>query len=192
MMSSEFYKDRFSRRIPLTGLFMERLGALVSEHGDVTEEVTMVAIVGQAMIDAKLVEEITDEALTEVVTQLNEHRDEKKGDEEGAKPQGQGKHFAGYFSEWASGLSYDKLCFYAAGYDYAKAREYFENHDQRSILALADEKLRLEFELARVSFEAALFGFGGSYKDTPREGDSVFDLSDDSQIAENALKNLGF
>lgn len=191
-MPSEFYLERFERKIPLTGMFLERMGKLISAAGEVDDE-GMVEIIAQAMVDAGLVEEPTDEAVAGIIVDLNAiYGDKKDKKEEEDKPTGKGKHFAGYFAEWASSLSFDKLCFYAAGFDYAKAREYFVTLDQRSVVAIADEKLRLEFELARVSFEAALFGFGGGYKNTPREGESVFDLSSGGQDAEKALKNLGF
>ena len=131
-MPSEFYLDKFERSIPLTGLFMERLGLLVSGAGGQVDEAGMLVLLAQAMQDAHLVEATaTDEQVQEVVISIEEYHREQAEKADEPQSTGKGKHFAGYFSEWASALSYDKLCFYAAGYDYAKAREYFESHDQR-------------------------------------------------------------
>lgn len=192
-MNSQFYKDKFERRIPVTGLFMERVGVLIKDQGGALDQGQMAEVMVQALVETGLVAEPTEDDLEYLALEINKRYKDKEGEEEKDRPPtGKGKHFAGYFSEWASEMAYDRLCFYAAGFDYAKAREYFETYDQLAIVALADEKLRLEFELARVTFEASLFGFGGGYKDTPREGESVFDLTQEGQAAERTLKDLGF
>ena len=48
-MPSEFYLDKFERSIPLTGLFMERLGLLVSGAGGQVDEAGMLVLLAQAM-----------------------------------------------------------------------------------------------------------------------------------------------
>ena len=191
-MSSEFYLDYFERKVPLTGLFLEHLGKSVSEAGEITAQEEMVKLVGDCLKQVGLLKDPTTSETLDVIADI-ESCYKKPGEEnEINKPDSKGKFFAGYFAEWASEMKYDTLCLYVANFEYAKARNYFESQDQRSIIAIADEKLRLEFELARVSFEASLFGFGGSYKGTPKEGDQGFDLSTDGEVAEQALKNLGF
>lgn len=194
-MSTQFYQDRFERRLPITGLFLERLGRTVEglrDRGDDLTEALLVGLVTQCLKECGLVEEAQEEDVVYVIQQLEELYKDNEETEEVSSPSGKGKNFAGYLAEWAYGLSYDKLCLYIADFDYTRAQQYYESLDQRSIVAIADEKLRLDFEKARVSFEASLFGFGGSYKATPKEGEVDFDLTQDSSAAERALKNLGF
>jgi hypothetical protein len=190
-MPSEFYKDRFERKIPITGLFLERVGALSQEAERELDEQGVVDVIVQALQDTGLCDHPSDEDLEYVSYQLNQRlsKEHKEGGKAGARS---GSSLFGYFAEWASSLEYDKLCFYVAGFDYAKAKELFEQLDQQVIEALANEKLRLEYQLATVSFESALFGFGGGYKDTLKEGDQVFDLDSENTSAEQVLKNLGF
>lgn len=192
-MASEFYRDYFDRKIPLTGLFIEHLGNKMKKAPEDIDPVMLLEILEECLIETGLLKEPTEEQLVSVLKDLQSCYEEGKKDTEGTTwSNNKGKNFAGYLQEWATSLSYDKLCLYVAGFDYVKAREYFETRDQRSIVAIADEKLRLEFELARVSFEASLFGFGGGYKATPKEGDADFDLTSDDEVAVEALKSFGF
>lgn len=192
-MASIFYQDKFDRQIPLTGLFLECLGNYVKELGDELTDEAILHAVQRALMKSELRKEPSEEDLAYVAEELTRRSaaaEERQGDAKATSIKG--RYFSGYLTDWAYGLNFDKLCLYVADYDYPKARELYETLDQQSVVALADEKLRLEFERARVTFEAALFGFGGGYKDTPKEGDATFDLTDDNQSAERALKNMGF
>lgn len=194
-MPTIFYQAKYESVFPITGLFLELLGIKLQnlEQTPTNEEFAVILI--DCLKESELCKEPSDKELSYVVEELEKrHKNtEDKRDREGeSNKTGKGKHFAGYFADWASAMTYDKLCFYVADYDFAKAKDYYETQDQQTIVAIADEKLRLEFEKVRAAFEAALFGFGGGYKDTPREGDSSFDLTEDSKSAERALKNMGF
>lgn len=191
-MSSFFYEDRFNRILPLTGLFMERLGVKVEEAGGLNET-NLMPVITSCIKECELVEgEVEEKHVLEVISRLKEL--ESESDQDGKKPgsnkTGKGRFFAGYLTDWATKLNYVQLCLYAANFDYQKAREYFEKRDQQSIIALAHDKLRLDFEMARVSFEAALFGFGGKYKDTPGEGDIEIDLTEGGERANRAFESL--
>ncbi|MEA3242339.1 MAG: hypothetical protein U9Q19_02725, partial [Pseudomonadota bacterium] len=70
------------------------------------------------------------------------------------------------------------------------ARKYYETVDHQSLIAIAHEKLKFDFERARVSLEASLFGFGGGYKATPKEGDNVIDLTTGGEEANRALEEM--
>ena len=194
-MPSHFYQDRFIHTIPLTGLFVEHLGIKVKEAGGLTEE-NVVPTIAQCLVDCGLVEkEATEAQVAGVIERLQEiEKKDLEGKGERSPDTGKGKYFAGYLTDWATNLNYVQLCLYAADFDYPRARKYFEEVDQQSLIALAHDKLRFDFERARVSFEAALFGFGGKYKDTPGEGDSVIDLTQDGEDAnkrlERAVKGL--
>jgi hypothetical protein len=194
-MPTIFYQAKYESVFPITGLFLELLGIkLQSFEQTPTNEETAVILL-DCLKESGLRKEPAEDDLRYVVEELEKrHQDseEKRNKEGESNKTGKGKHFAGYFASWASEMTYDKLCLYVADYDFTKAKDYYETQDQQTIVAIADEKLRLEFEKVRAAFEAALFGFGGGYKDTPREGDSSFDLTEDSKSAERALKNMGF
>lgn len=193
-MPTVFYQDKYEQPLPITGMLLEILGIKLKQFEEAPTGDDVHQVLRQCLEESGLAKDPTDEQVVYVAEELQQrHEKTQEKGEEASGAKGKGKYFAGYFADWASDMPYDKLCFYVAGYDYAKAKDYYETHDQQTIVALADEKLRLEFELARVSFEASLFGFGGGYKDTPKEGDAVFDLSiDGDESGERALKNLGF
>ena len=193
-MPSFLYEDRFVRTLPLTGLFVEHLGIKIEQAGGLTEE-NVFPTVSQCLLDCGLVEgEVKEKHVVEIITRLKrlEEEDEAKERSEPEEDSGKGKFFAGYLSHWATQLNYVQLCLYAADFDYLKAREYFEKQDQQSIIALAHDKLRFDFERARVAFEAALFGFGGKYKDSPGGDDNavVIDLTDGGERANRAFETL--
>jgi hypothetical protein len=151
----------------------------------------MVPILSQCLLDCDLVEgDVKEEHLAEIISRLQALEKESREREGSSSKTGKGKYFAGYLTEWATNLNYVGLCLYAADFDYSKAREYFEKYDQQSIIALAHDRLRMDFEKARVAFEASLFGFGGKYKDTPGDADVEIDLTDGGERANKAFESL--
>lgn len=192
-MATLFYEDRFERRLPLTGLFIECFGKEVAEI-DNPSGADIVRVISETLIKCGLVEgEPSEEDVVYVVERMNLLAADGEVKGKGADaPNGKGKFFAGYFMEWASGLEFHALCLYAAGYDYEKARRLYEEVDHKSLIAIAHEKLQFDFERARVALEASLFGFGGGYKDTPKSDDSsnVIDLTGDSPEADRILKSM--
>jgi hypothetical protein len=191
LMSSIFYQDKFSRQLPLTGLFIECVGNQMSS-AEGADSVDVVEAIKKALVVSELVSgDPTDDQIVYMVGRLNDMATENAAKPDAGGPQNsKGKFFAGYFTDWAANLDYVTLCLYAAGYDYAKARKYYETVDHQSLIAIAHEKLKFDFERARVSLEASLFGFGGGYKATPKEGDNVIDLTTGGEEANRALEEM--
>lgn len=187
-MPSIFYQEKFDQPLLITGLFLERLGVKVEEAGGMTEE-NAEEILSQCLVDCQIVQKSpTEEQLAYVLSRLQEKGDKDKST--APESSGKGKHFAGFFTSWANSMDFATLCLYIADYNHSKARELYENLDQRSVVALAHERLRFDFEKARVSFEACLFGFGGGYGKTPNEGDIDIDLTTGGERANKAFEEL--
>lgn len=189
-MASMFYLDRFKREMPLTGLFIECVGH--RSQGEESDAARVVKILGDALVESGLVEkDPTDDQIVYIANRMKEMREggEEKDKDSPLTPSS-GKYFAGYFTEWAAELDYVTLCLYVSDYDYDTARRHYEETDYQSIIAIAHEKLKLDFEKARVSFEASLFGFGGGYKDTPKEGDNVVDLVNGGEEANRTMEAM--
>lgn len=187
-MASMFYLDRFKREMPLTGLFIECVGHLTK--GEEADAAGVVEILGSALVDSGLVEK--DPTESQIIYIAGRMKEMREGDEKTDSPltPSSGKYFAGYFTEWAAELDYVSLCLYVSDYDYDAARRHYEETDYQSIIAIAHEKLKLDFENARVSFEASLFGFGGGYKNTPKEGDNVVDLVNGGEEANRTMEAM--
>lgn len=188
-MSTIFYEEKFNPQIPLTGLFMEHLGVKIEQAGGVSAEIA-VEVIKECLVECDVLKDVTEEQLVGVVKRINDLAEKPTSEDEGAGSTGKGKFFAGYLTDWANGLDYAKLCLYLADYSYHTAREYYEKIDQQIIIAIAHDKLRQDFENARVVFEASLFGFGGSYGNTPKEGEEVIDLMEGGERANRAMEQL--
>ena len=90
---------------------------------------------------------------------------EKEGEEEGDP-----KHFAGYYLRWVRGLDYQQVCLYLARYDLKEGKRLYAEEDIKDVAALLSERAVYDFEVGRLGFEAALFGFGGSYGEGEGKG----------------------
>jgi hypothetical protein len=190
-MPSIFHRARFSIRTPLTSLFLEHFSLELTKLTPEEREDQFVEVLARCMEECGLSEgPPSDDQLIEIADRLNQVVPTEET-EDGQTLRG-GSHFSGYFIEWSGKLRADGLCLYLADYDYPRANRLYCELDQQLVVAIASEKLRLEFERARVAFEAALFGFGGSYKGSPQGDEKVFDLTKDNAAAEVALKNFGF
>lgn len=193
-MPSLFYSEMFRPGLPLTSLFIETVVEELSKLPKDQREDRFFSILEESVTRCGLLDGLpSEEQVVDLATRLGERSRGLGGSgAAGAPPDGSGKRFAGYLISWASSLRIDRLCLYAAGYDYRLAEYYYRSLDQQTLVAIANAKLELELERAKVGFEAALFGFGGRYKDTPDENTQVFDLTGDNPGAEVALKNMGF
>lgn len=187
-MTTIFYQEKFNPQIPLTGLFMEHLGVKIEQAGGVSAEIA-VGVIKDCLLECDVLEEVSEDQLIGVVKRINDLAEAPAKEDSADASTGKGKFFAGYLTDWANGLDYAKLCLYLADYSYHTAREYYEKIDQQIIIAIAHDKLRQDFENARVVFEASLFGFGGSYGNTPKEGEEVIDL-EGGERANRAMEQL--
>lgn len=84
---------------------------------------------------------------------------EKKPAVAGIKKQ----NFGEYYDTFLSELDLSSVCLWIAGYDPERARALYYDEDYEVFDELVKVKLRDARETARLHFEGALFGFGGSY-----------------------------
>jgi hypothetical protein len=192
-MPSLFFQDFFRQGPPLTSLFIEFVAETLAALPEDERQEKFLEAISQGMERCELSDgPPSAEAVVEIAVRLESHYSTQSEQKKASGPSGAGKTFLGYFIEWAAKLDMVQLCLYTADWDPVAGRALYCEVDQALVVATAHDKLRLETERARVGFEAALFGFGGRYKDTPSEADRSFDLSSDNASAEVALKSLGF
>lgn len=84
---------------------------------------------------------------------------EKKPGVSGGKKQ----NFGEYYDTFLNELDLTAVCMWVAGYDPERARALYYDEDYEVFDELVKTKLRDAREVARLHFEGALFGFGGSY-----------------------------
>jgi hypothetical protein len=193
MAHSIFYDDYFRVGPPVTGLLFEKI--MDTLKGEVEQGFERLpSVVADSLVECGLVDgTATEEAVVHVLQGLDRiAKANTTADKEVSETDPAGKFFAGYLAGWAGKLDVAGLCLYVADYDFFKARDYYTQLDQQTLVAIAHDKLQFEFERARVSFEAAMFGFGGSYKGSSDANTEEFDLTSDNASAEVLLKNLGF
>jgi len=110
------------------------------------------------------------------------------------EPPSNAKSFATDFMKWTAALTSEEICLYAADYDLATARTYYEMEDRDTVLYLCKKKVEERWQQVIISFESCLFGFGGKYKGS--EGDSdgntqVFDLKKNPEAGTAMFGNIG-
>lgn len=102
------------------------------------------------------------------------------------------KTFGYALEEWSKTLTGEQLCLLLADHDPLRAQTLYWEVDKPLVLQAVESKLRYQYACGQVSFEACLFGFGGSYGDgsDPVGGNvAEFDLSEGE--GQRALKSLG-
>ena len=98
------------------------------------------------------------------------------------RPSRGARQFYQYYQEWFAKLDMTQTCMWLAGYDLAKAQDLFYQQDYELVEHMVKVKASHDHELARATYEACMFGFGGKYgtgsKTVKDEGDvTVHDLS---------------
>jgi hypothetical protein len=190
---SLFFQDFFRQGPPLTSLFIEYVAEALAALPEDQRQDRFIDVIAEGLLKCELTDGTPSPAqVVEIATRLEEHyKAEQKPAKSGDKSSA-GKSFLGYLIDWAAHLDMVQLSLYASDFNPVLARQLYCEVDQALVVATAHDKLRLETERARAAFEAALFGFGGRYKDTPSEHDRSFDLTADDASAEVMLKSLGF
>jgi hypothetical protein len=194
-MPSLFYTEFFRKEVPLTSLLVEYVSERMKLVSPTAQDEEFAQVLSDGLQACGLVDGVpTQEQVIAIARRLGELAEEAASRGEGGSESQAGKNFAGYFMEWRSKLDPCGLCLFLADHNPDLARAYFCELDQSVLVAIARDKLTLEFERARLGFEASLFSFGGKYKGSPstNEADKEFDLTKDSAAAEVALKNFGF
>lgn len=99
------------------------------------------------------------------------------------------RSFSSEFSKMMSDLHTDQLIMQMCEYDYAKAKTVYCTVDRDIALAMLNTYLtRLQHD-QQVVFEAAVYGFGGSFEGG-KKVDVEYDLTDHNSGAHEALKAI--
>ena len=120
------------------------------------------------------------EAIAREVEAATEAISERKDDSED-----QGKTIGTALLEWAKKMDPEKICLFTAGFDFKKARHLYMEVDHRAVLEMYAARISYEEQVLTSRFEAAMYGFGGSYKEDKaakssapsEEGVTVVDLT---------------
>lgn len=154
-----FYAATFERRFPVSYLLVERLASILGDQEP--DSTALATAVSKALKDCQTCSKPTAEDIAYVVERLAVP---VKAQDSGVEEQSlEGKSFGGGFLKWVKELDPEQTCMFVAGYDLERAATLYARADRDDVVALAAVKVNQEWELARVRFEAALFGFGGGY-----------------------------
>lgn len=143
-----------------------------------SEELTINDAVIDALTKAGLATNPTDQQILYVIKRLKE-LEEGEDVKEGSIPsEPESKNSFGQVAlEWMAELSSEDLCLYLADYDYVEAKKIYCTMDKEEVIHTSSQKMKYEWEMMRVKFEASLFGSGGGYEAGPKEGETVIDLT---------------
>lgn len=158
-MDSIFLKAT-QRPFNVTFFMVEHFTKAVKEGG---KEVQMGEAVGAALEACGI--QSTDENKEYLAARIVEENEKWKGSNKGSSSSRGKKQFGDGFAQWGGGLSPQELCMYLSEYDFEKARYLYCSVDKQDVMSLANGKLKYDMELAVLSYEACLFGFGGWYGD---------------------------
>ena len=159
---------------------MELLELLSAKMESVEDSFDVAVAVSEVLTDYGVRDQGGKE-ITYVIERIDSLRIEEEGrsTDAGSKT---GDHFGSYALDWLSNMKPDQLCMYLADYDYEKALFLYCELDRDDVVAMSTNKIDLEWERMRISFEAALFASGGSYggggSKSKDEGEvTVYDLT---------------
>jgi hypothetical protein len=192
---SIFYKSA-SRPVALTFLMLEHL-SIRREQLEATQDasITLSQVLNEAVALCGFPEP-SDSDLAYLLGRISVTVEERK--EQGGKIKLQAnKHFAGALAEWLISLTPDKAVMWLSDYDIDLARQMYYTVDVEEVSALIGIKMEETFQLAKVRYEASLFGFGGGYGKSHGPNTTVHNLRADASPEEEAnalssLKSLGF
>ena len=193
MEHSIFFTKRCGPKlsIPISYLFLETLQRLVSESPEVllSEAILQAA---QQCFAATLSREEQNEVAARMLL-LNQKIEKEEG-----KDKKDERSFGTALLKWISELSAEKICFLLSRFDPIKAEKLYCDVDYELISDMLATYMEHEWQQVNAKVEAALYGFGGSYKEDTmsRKADDENTVTYDLTKGDNAglaqLKSLGF
>lgn len=189
------FLEAAERPIPLSFLMLEYLNVRRHELEKEESERTLGEVVEEACRVCGF-EDITKEKILYLVTRMSRSSEERKKGGGAKALLRANRDFGGALAEWISGLEPAEVCLWLSSGDLLQANYLYSSADVEEVAALVDVMIQYAFQQAKVRYEAALFGFGGGYKRTPKEGTKVYNLEDPSPEEEDAaleaLRQMGF
>jgi hypothetical protein len=194
-MHSQFLKDRFERRFPLPMLFFEKIGADIQACINAGEEdPPLHEVVRSALVRCEIhadPAEVDIVYAAERLLQLQNELTEEPQTGEDKSNRSSKRGFATGYLKWLSDMTPEKVCLYLADYDWDAACDLYCRVDRDVVYDMLMAKGESDWQGRVVSFEACLFGFGGSYgSGGDAEEVDIKDMSQDQLSSE--LATFGF
>lgn len=171
MADSLIYRAHLTDEVPLTFLFLDYFYEIAT--GD--ESVDVLAATKAALGAAGL--RNSDDDVFSVISRLEKKGNKAKEREDydadrsaqmNSRPKGK-KFWGDNLNEWALNRDPQEVCAYLADYDPVRTRQIYCSEDSELVFELAKNKFTRDFEFSRATFEAAVFGSGGGFKDDSRD-----------------------
>ena len=67
------------------------------------------------------------------------------------------------YLKWIRKLDFQQMCLFLGKYNLSEARRLYTEVDMEDVSRMYADRVAYDFEVARLQFEASMFGFGGSY-----------------------------
>lgn len=187
MANSIFYNMTHGRRFPVSLLALETYAIRVTEVSTEDEHYDMFIKILTSIcgVENPQVDDI--QYLAERIKSIKDETVEGKASKAGHS-------FGTYYQEYLGKLSSDSTILRMVNYDVNAARRIYCELDRDDAYKLMKEYLEGLLEEGRLRMEAAMYGFGGGYKDDGKGGSGnvgeTFDVS--SEEGKAALKAMGF
>lgn len=181
--TSLFYSHHFRTGVVLSFLLLERFAALLEVEPDKESETTVLRCLAQAVKDCTG-DSADDEALIACMQRVIALT-KKKAEGATELPPAPEKGFAASYSKWLQNLAPADTCLLVAGNDFHLAYSLYCEIDREEMLALAEAKLKDDWEHIKISFESSVYAFGGSLDgSTPgsKSKEVIVDLTKDNPV----------
>jgi hypothetical protein len=187
MSNSIFFNQLKGRRFPIPLLAIEIYS---DEARHCTTEDEVFDVFFRVITDICGVRQPTDEDLTYFVDRLDALRKEMEQNETQETKKAV-RSFGTAYHEYLSNLMVDSRILRMVGYNFDVAKKIYCELDRDDAMKLVNEYMTGLLEEGLLNMEAAMYGFGGKYKDDKGGSKAnVHDLTTDE--GKKALKRLGF
>ena len=181
---SIFYAALFERPFPVSLLAFERLSAL----GELHPRDAVLKVLTECCNVYRPTEQDIEylQRRVEAAAQEVEKKARVPDDDDDDRPRG--KSLGTSFQTFTRTLDAARILLWACGFDYEKAKFWFTEADRDDAMQVVDDFLRLQQERNAYLYEAALYGFGGKYRD---DGNSSGDGEEIDLTGASAAQIMG-
>lgn len=167
-MSSIFLRNLKERKVTVSFLFYEVLGALLDKDPDL--EIGSLVATGLVQTGQVTVEQLR--ADPEIVSYAISRMDitRQQIEESDRKSRSRKRQYGEQFVSWFENLGPVEKCLFASDYDYDKSRKLYCDMDRSDACEIVKAKFELQFEVGIMNFEATVFGMGGSFGNATAPG----------------------
>lgn len=189
--NSIFYNHEYGRRFTVSLMALEfyATNSIAEDTEEGMYDVLMTTLTACCKVTAPTEEDV--DYFLDRMSEIKKDMENQKPNEGGpSKPK---KSFGTSYLDYLNGLSVDSTLMKMVGYNIEQARKLYCEVDRQDTLKLVREYVKGLLEGNTVAMEAAMYGFGGSYKDDGGGEPSnvkTYETQSASGIAK--LKELGF